>query len=92
MIKFIAAELCEQAKKAFLISLTTLSLGCHSWPEHEVRLSRSCLDYVCYYAIKFITAELCEQVYMMSWPWSAEPQYFRENHSANSRKTTVQIF
>ena len=29
MITFITAELCEQAKKALLISLTTLSLGCH---------------------------------------------------------------
>ena len=31
--------LLQLAKKAFYITPITLSLSCHSWPEHEVRLS-----------------------------------------------------
>ena len=50
------------------------------------------MDYYC--ATKLITTQQCKQVYM-SWPvvlasqklhTTAEPQYFRENHNANSRK------
>ena len=34
--------LLKLAKKASYITPTRLSLSCHSWPEHEVRLSMCC--------------------------------------------------
>ena len=63
-------------------------------------LSRSCDDYVNYCATKLFTAQLCKQVSEVACGpgglWScrltqklhtiAEPQYFREIHSARSGK------
>ena len=54
----------QLAGKAFFITPTTLSLGCHSWPEHEVRLSiRFCDGLMCSVLQKLLLLS-----YVMSCP------------------------
>ena len=73
----------QLAKKAFYITTTTLSL-CHSWPEHEVRLSRSCdglcvlLCYKTDYFIRSCVNKVHELACGPSLPRNYTPQ---QNHN-----------
>ena len=73
--------LLQLAEKEFLLlPLHFLLLGCHSWPEHEVRLSRSCVMCVTLHELACGPSLYCKS------PPLQNHSTLRKNHCANSRK------